>query len=151
MQREEIISRCWRELSPHLDALGFELVEVEYRRNGKQELLRIFLDQPEGITLDDCAAASRMISHVLDEADFISEAYMLEVSSPGIDRPVRKPEDFQRFINEPIKIQTLTPIEGRKRFGGVLRSYQDGLVAVDCGEQTYEIHIENIAKAKLDR
>src|SRR5690606_15462167 len=104
-----------------------------------------------GITLDDCADASRMLSPILDEADFIDGNYVLEVSSPGIARPIRKPHDFQRFIGMPVNVRTHAPVQGRRKFRGVLTAFADGMASVECDGSTYELHLENVHKANLDR
>jgi len=147
----EVVRRVWQLLEAPLESQGYELVEVEYGRHGRGGLLRLFVDKPDGITLDDCAAASRMAGALLDEADFIQGSYTLEVSSPGFERPLRKPADFERFAGERVKIRTHTLLAGRKKFSGVLLGLQDGLIAVDCDGKTYAIHIENLHKAHLDR
>jgi len=147
----EVVDRVWEEITPELNEQGYELVEVEYAQESHGRVLRLYIDKENGITLDDCQAASQLTSAILDKADFIVEHYMLEVSSPGYDRPVRKGVDFQRFAGERIRITLDSPIGGRKKFSGVLKGYQDGLVTVDCDGSPYEVHIENIRKANLVR
>ncbi|MCC6697718.1 MAG: ribosome maturation factor RimP [Candidatus Hydrogenedentes bacterium] len=151
VSKEDVIRRAWGELEPHLREQGFELVEVEFGQHGHLWILRLFLDKEGGITLDDCAAVSQVLNPVLDSINLIDGAYTLEVSSPGFDRPVRKPEDFDRFAGERIKIRTHLPVEGRKKFTGTLTGIAGDLVSVDCDGTVYSICIDNIQRANLDR
>jgi ribosome maturation factor RimP len=148
----ELVRRAWRALEPCLAEQGYELVEVEYARQGGSPLLRLYIDKAGGgITLDDCTAVSELLGPVLDAGDFISEHYLLEVSSPGIDRPLRKTADFERFAGEEIRLVAEAPSEGRKRFTGILRGIKDGSIEVECEGHGYQIHIENLKKANLNR
>ena len=151
MQKELIVRRAWEVLEPELKAIDVELVEVEFGREEVGDVLRLYIDHPEGVTLDRCVDVTRYVSPVLDKEDFISEAYNLEVSSPGIDRPIRKAADFARFEGEPVKLETVTPVSGRRRYKGRLAGFEDGLIAVDCDGTVHTVHIENIKRAKLDR
>ena len=126
-------------------------MEVEFGQQGHRRILRIYMDREGGVTLDDCAAVSQLLSPVLDASGFVEGAYVLEVSSPGIDRPIRKPQDFERHIGERIKVKAHTPVNGRRQFKGMLTGFRDGLLAIDCDGTWYEIHIENVLKANLDR
>ena len=151
MEQREIVRQVWEHLEPELSRQGYELVEVEYGRQGGSSVLRLFIDKEGGINIDDCAEVSRYVSPLLDVENYIADSYTLEVSSPGIERPIRKPEDFIRFAGEQIKLRTIAPVHGRKRFKGVLRGYADGLVSVEEDGETHNIHIENLKKALLDR
>jgi ribosome maturation factor RimP len=151
VSQDEILRRVWEELEPELQEQGYELIEVEYVFQMGRRVLRLFIDRDGGVTLDDCQAASRLAGAVLDMKDFIEEQYSLEVSSPGFDRPVRKPKDFERFAGEAIKVQVNVPIGGRKQFKGELKGFRDGLVLVECDGTPFEIHIENLKKAHLIR
>jgi len=148
---DEIVRQTWQRLEHEVAEQGYELVEVEFGQHGSRWVLRIYIDKEGGVTIDDCAAVSQFLSPLLDKLDFIEGSYVLEVSSPGIDRPLRKPEDFQRFVEEKVRVLTRTPVEGRKRFSGRLASLEDGLLTIDCGGKAYRIHIENVQKARLDR
>lgn len=149
--RNERIRTVWQELAPELAQHGFELVEVELDNYAGRKVLRLFIDKTGGVTLDDCTRVSHLLSPLLDLKDWFDGPYALEVSSPGIDRPIRKPEDFVRFMGEPVKLKTHEPVSGKKRFTGVLTGFQDGLVQVTCDETLYEVHLGNIKKANLDR
>lgn len=151
MAAGDIVRKAWQELEPEIAEQGYELIEVQFGRHGRGSLLRLFIDKDGGVTLDDCANVSQVVSAVLDKTDFVEGSYMLEVSSPGFDRPLRKPKDFERFTGEAIKLKTHEPVEGRKQFSGTLQGFRDGLVLVDCQGTQYEIHVENIQKANLDR
>ena len=151
MEASEVVRQAWVEFEPELAEQGYELVEVEYALHGGTAVLRFFVDKESGITVDDCASVSRFVSVLLDKNDFLRDRYTLEVSSPGIDRPLRKPADFDRFKGEKIVVKTVTPVEGRRRFKGLLSGYHDGLISLDDGGVERSIHIENVKKAKLDR
>lgn len=151
MHHDELVRRAWQELEPEVNAQGFELIEVELAQQGATPVLRLFIDREGGVTLDDCADVSKYISRFLDVIEFLEQRYSLEVSSPGIDRPVRKPVDFERFAGERVKLKTVAPIEGRRRFRGRLGGYSDGMIALELDDRNVQIHLENIQKAQLDR
>ncbi|MBX7257155.1 MAG: ribosome maturation factor RimP [Candidatus Hydrogenedentes bacterium] len=147
----EIHERAWKTLEPELAQQGYELVEVEVAGGSGRSILRVFIDKEKGITLDDCAAVSQFLGPLLDKEELISGSYVLEVSSPGFDRPVRKPADFGRFAGERIKVKTHLPVEGRKRFAGTLRGFENGAVLVESEGILHRIQIENVHKANLVR
>lgn len=147
----DVVKLAWTELEPHLEACGFELVEVEYLFQGGRPVLRIYLDREGGVTLDQCAEASRLIGPLLDTADFVDSAYVLEVSSPGIERPVRKPADFERFAGETVRVTTHASVAGRKRFKGAIGGLEDGMVRLAMDDDSVSIHLDNIKTAKLVR
>jgi len=151
VSREELVRRFWSVFEPEILEQGYELVEVELTGDSGVRILRAYIDKPGGILHEDCAAVSQLLNPLLDADNFISENYILEVSSPGIDRPVRKPEDFVRFAGESITVVTHSPIDGRKKFSGILRGFDDGLIQVDCAGTLYSIHAENLRKANLNR
>lgn len=151
MDHSELIGRLWARFEPELAEQGYELVELEIEGDGGGRVLRFYIDGPAGVTLDDCAAASELVSPMLDAEDVIRGRYMLEVSSPGIDRPIRKPADFERFTGEPVRVLAQEPVNGRRRFKGLLGGLRDGLVEVDCGDAVHRIHLENVKRVRLDR
>jgi len=136
-------------LEPGIRALGFELVDVEFARAGGQGVLRIYIDHPQGITVDHCAAVSRQVSAVLDVEDPIPEAYVLEVSSPGLDRPLVKREDFERYAGETIKVRLHEGIAGRRNFKGTLVGLDGDQVLVDVDAERYRLPLGNIERARL--
>ena len=103
---------------------GLELVEVEFRGGGKSRMLRIFIDKPGGVTHEDCANLSREVGTILDVEDVVPGSYMLEVSSPGLDRKLSRPADFERFTGSRVKIMTREPVNGNRHFDGRLQSFQ---------------------------
>lgn len=151
MGRDEIVRRSWDEFERPLRESGYELVEVEYTAQGRTPILRVYIDKRGGITLEDCTAASQLLNPLMDAADFMPGQYLLEVSSPGIDRPLRKPEDFERFVGEEVRVSTTVPTDGRRNFKGVITGCRDGLILLDCAGRSVEIHIENLKKANLNR
>jgi ribosome maturation factor RimP len=151
VETSEVIRRAWSEFGPLLGAAGFELIEAETAAMGGQPVLRLYIDREGGVTLDDCVAAAKLVNPVLDTSEWFEGRFMLEMSSPGIDRPLRKPEHFAAFAGERIKLQTLAPVLGRKRFTGVLKGFSDGMVAMACDGQDMLIHIDHVKKASLDR
>lgn len=152
MDGSQIVRQAWLVLEPQLEELGYELVEVEYAGSHSGMALRIYVDKPGiGITLEDCTKISRVLSPVLDLEDFIPGEYMLEVSSPGIDRPLRKVADFARFAGEEIQLLAHAPVEGRKRFEGILTGIADDMIGLECDGHEFHIHLENLKRAKLNR
>lgn len=111
--------------------LGFELYDVEYKKEGSEWYLRIFIDKPEGVGVDDCEKYSRFISPVLDEEDPISDNYILEISSPGMFRKLHRPEHFARYMGEEVEVKLYKASEGRKKFNGKLKGYENGNVTVE--------------------
>lgn len=136
-------------LEPSITALGFELVAVELVGSGSDRILRVYIDHPAGITVDNCADVSRQVSAVLDVEDPIPGAYVLEVSSPGLDRPLVKAGDFERFTGSLVKVKTREAVLGRKNFTGLLSEAAGDNVVVEVDGEPYEISLANIDKARL--
>lgn len=152
MSVNEITRKAWEIFEPELAGLGYELIEVEFARQDASRVLRVYIDKEGGgITLDDCTAAAQLLSPLLDLNDFVGCEYLLEVSSPGFDRPLRKPGHFARYAGESVKVITHAPVSGRSRFTGTLLGYEDGLVLLEVDGQSVSIHSENLKKAKLNR
>jgi len=141
---------------PILESLGMELVDIEFARAGRDGVLRLFIDKEGGITLDDCADVSRELSAILDVEDVIPGHYSLEVSSPGLDRPLKTLADYERFAGRLVKVRTFEalPDDGgtkRKVFIGRLEGLVDGNVAVKLTEgQSASIPLDKVAKANLE-
>ena len=137
MSKKEIYEQKAEDLvTPIVEKYGFELVDVEYVKEGGNFYLRAYVDKPGGITVEDCETVSREFSDKLDEADFIDEAYIMEVSSPGLGRPLKKEKDFKRSMGEEVEIRTYRPINREKEFYGVLTAYDENSVTIDCeGEE----------------
>ena len=116
---------------PILERLSFELVDVEYVKEAGNWYLRGYIDKPGGITVNDCEAISRAFSDELDRDDFIEDSYIMEISSPGLDRPLKKEKDFIRSMGKLVEIRTYRPVEKQKEFCGVLHAYDDNSVTID--------------------
>lgn len=134
---------------PLLLDMGMELVEVQFRREGHGWVLRFFIDKEGGVTIDDCAAVSREVSAYLEVEDLISHAYHLEVSSPGLERPLKKKADFIRFAGRLARIKLRDPLEGQKVLVGTLLGLEGDTVVLALEMETVRIDLENISKARL--
>ena len=119
-KREDYEHRAEALLQPIVEQFGFELVDVEYVKEGGTWYLRGYVDKPGGITINDCEAVSRQFSDRMDEEDFIPDSYVMEISSPGLDRPLKKPKDFERSIGKEVEIRTYRPVDHCKEFVGTL-------------------------------
>jgi ribosome maturation factor RimP len=136
-------------LEPTVGALGYELVDIEFASAGGGGLLRVYIDAPQGITLEDCERVSHGLSAALDAEDPIPGAYRLEVSSPGLDRVLRKREHYERFIGSRIRVELAEPREGRRRFTGALVEVPGETIAMDVDGRRFELPIRAIRKARL--
>ena len=137
-------------LNPIIERHGFELVDVEYVKEGSQWFLRVYIDKPGGITVDDCEIVSREFSDILDEKDYIEDSYIFEVSSPGLGRPLKKEKDFIRSMGEEVEIRTYRAIDRQKEFVGILKAFDKDTVTIeyeDGEEQVFEKN--NIALIRL--
>lgn len=133
-------------LEPTIVGLGYELVDLEMSNRGR--LLRVFIDKPDGIAVEDCVLVSDQVSRLLAvELDFDYDR--LEVSSPGLDRPLKKEADFQRFSGEKAQIKLRVPLNGRKNFVGVLRSVAAGVLSLEVDGALVDIELANLDKARL--
>ena len=136
-------------IDPVIDSMGYELLGIEYGDQGRGQLLRVYIDSDEGINLDDCAAVSHRVSALLDVADIVAGHYDLEVSSPGLDRPLFSEAHFERYLSHKVKIVMAIPQLGRKRFTGVLKNISDGIVEVEVDNEIYDLPFAEIASARL--
>jgi ribosome maturation factor RimP len=148
-------------------SLGLEVVDLELRGGGKARMLRIFIDKPQGVTHEDCATLSREVSTILDVEDAVSGgSYVLEVSSPGLDRKLSRPADFERFQGSRVKLTTRMPVNGNRHFEGRLEHFESGKLTLDLAEarrkhrpkqnaggspgtQKLELELANVEKANL--
>lgn len=137
-------------LTPLIEQEGGEVVDMQWRREGHRWMLRLFLDKPKGLTLDDCEYFSNRIGAFLDEKDCISESYVLEISSPGLDRVIKKDKDFERFAGKPVKVKLKLPENGSRRFSGVLKGLVDGKVAVQVGPDLKTWERASLDELRLD-
>jgi ribosome maturation factor RimP len=147
---EAVIESVRATALPVLEELGLELVEVQYRREQNGWILRLVIDKQEGITLDDCAVVSREISQLLDIEDFIGQAYNLEVTSPGLDRPLKSIAEFERFVGRKAKIKTIEPIDGKRvLIGTINRTFGESIV-LEVGAEEVTIPFSQVTKARLE-
>ena len=128
---------------------GCELWDVEYVREAGSWYLRLYIDKKEGVNITDCEAISRKVSDLLDEVDPIPASYTFEVCSAGIERPLKRPGDFEKFMGADILLKTYSPRNGRKEFPGVLAGYDDGAVTVTVGKETLRFEKQEIALVRL--
>ncbi len=139
-------------LTPVINDLGYEVWDVEYVREAAEWFLRITIDSPEGIDIDDCEKVHRAIDPVLDEADPIEDSYRLEVSSPGLERDIRTDEHFAACIGEKIVCKLFTKLDGKKEYTGILKSYEDKQIILDTeeGEKTIERKLASKVRTVFD-
>ncbi|KUO66058.1 MAG: ribosome maturation factor RimP [Gracilibacter sp. BRH_c7a] len=146
---KNLVMKARQLLEPQVTELGLELVDVEYVKEGTHWFLRIYIDKEGGVDIDDCAAVSQRVSESLDNENIISQAYMLEVSSPGIERPLRKKEDYEKFKGELVSVNSTTEIEGYSRFTGILKGLIDDKVVLEYNKKEIAIPIELVERAHL--
>jgi len=149
MERQEVIKKVWELAEPVILSLGLELVDVEFQREPRGWVLRLYIDKPGGVTLGDCVQVSEILSDLLDAKDFIHHQYHLEVSSPGVDRPLRRREDFSKFAGDKVKIQLKEALEGRKNFTGLLRGIEGEEVLVEIDGKVWRLPYGKIKKANI--
>ena len=145
---KNIASRVRTLLTPTAETLGYAIWDVEYVKEGAEMVLRITIDKPEGITIDDCEAMHRAIDPILDEADPIENAYRLEVSSPGLERELSRPEHFASAIGESVEVRLFAPLDGRRTVTGTLVGADDGSVTVEENGQNVVLPKSAVAKVK---
>jgi ribosome maturation factor RimP len=145
---------------PYVRDAGFDLIEVQYGREPMGWVVRLYIDNPvaagtgpmpgqSSVHLDDCERVSRDVSAALDVADVVPHAYQLEVSSPGLDRPLRRERDFARFVGESTRIRLIEGVDGRRNFSGTIQAAKDGRVEIACDGRSYVLPIDDIARANL--
>jgi len=136
-------------IDPVITNMGYELLGIEYGDQGRGALLRIYIDHDDGIKLDDCVAVSRRVSAILDVEDLIAGHYDLEVSSPGLDRPLFSEEQYKRYLSHKVKIVMAIPQMGRKRFTGILKGIAEGIVEIEVDNEIYDLPYAEIASGRL--
>lgn len=147
---KEIINRAKDIAASILLNEGMELVEIEYRREAKGWVLRLYIDKEGGVSIDDCTHISQEVGRSLDVEDFISAPYTLEVSSPGLTRPLRSEKDFAKYRNHLIRVRTFDPIENRRRFKGRLLGISENQIEIEVDGGIIRIPLANVAKANLE-
>lgn len=151
-RKEEILDKVRALAAPLAQQEGLELVDVEFGGGGGRQTLRLYIDKPGGVSLDDCTAVSRSVSAALDVEDPLQGAYDLEVSSPGLDRPLRTPEHFQKFAGEKARLKTYGPLpecENRKTFVGTLKGFENDAVVIDVDGKLFSVPLAQVSKANL--
>ncbi len=144
-----VIDQLNQLIEPAVEAVGFEFVGLEYVVQGRQSVLRIFIDSEQGINVDDCAIVSRQVSAILDVEDPISGHYNLEVSSPGMDRPLFKLEHFEKYVGEEIKLRSHAPVDGRRNFRGFITGVEGENIILSVEGKTFQIKHGNVDKANV--
>jgi len=139
----------WELLEPVVEGMGYELVEIEFNSHPKNKVLRLYIDKEEGILIEDCSEVSRQVSALIDVEDPISGFFNLEVSSPGLDRPLRKLEDYERFKDEMVKIKTSMPQDGQRNFKGQIKAVDKDSVLIECEGKEVSLLVSAIEKARL--
>ncbi|MCZ8520015.1 MULTISPECIES: ribosome maturation factor RimP [Paenibacillus] len=134
---------------PFVDDNGFELVDIEYVKEGGNWFLRVYLDKEGGIDIDDCTRVTEYLSAKLDEKDPIPDAYFLEISSPGAERPLKKTQDYHKAVGEHVFVTTYEPVNGLKEFEGTLVSFDEETVVVSIGKKVHSIPFAKVASARL--
>lgn len=141
-------------IEPIVASNNFEVVDIQYLSEGGRWVVRVFIDSPEGrpVTINDCAKISEVVGAALDSADIINKSYVLEVSSPGINRPLKKPKDFIRFKNALIRVSTFAPnADGQRNFKGRIVDFQNDMLTIALEDKkTISLNIKQIAKARLE-
>ncbi len=136
-------------IEPVLNEMGFELMDIEYLSENGRWILRIYADKPGGITLDECATVSREVADLIEIKDLIKQEYVLEVSSPGLNRPLRKEKDFLWAIGKKVKLKMFTQIDGRHRFKGVLKKFKEGNLYLEIDNHVFSLPFNDVEKANL--
>ncbi len=134
---------------PVVEQFGCELWDVEYVREGSERFLRLYIDKDGGVDIDDCEKIHRAMDPILDEQDPIPESYHFEVCSAGIERPLKRPGDFRKFMDSPILVKLYRPRNGLKEIPGILRGYEDGRVTVEAGKETITFEKSEVALVRL--
>lgn len=145
----KITEQVWQFAEPLVEECGCSLWDVEYVREGGEWFLRLYIDKEGGVDIDDCERVSRAVDPVLDEKDPIPESYRFEVCSAGLERQLKRPSDFERFLGSPILLKTYQPVNGSKEFPGILAGYEDGAVTVDMNGTSRTFSKAEIALVRL--
>lgn len=146
---EELVGRVTKLAAPYLEDNGIELVEITYRREQGGMTLRLLVDTPEGIKIAECEGLNNYLSEILDKEDFIDEHYVIEVSSPGLDRPMKSDRDFERSLGKDIEVTTYVPVDGRKTHDGLFIGMDKENIVIESSGVSTVIPLKSIALARL--
>lgn len=146
-----VVGRVWQIAEPLVTEYGMEIVDIDYRREGRGSVLRFYLDREEGgVTIDELATMSRRLGHLIEAQEVVPGRYLLEVSSPGVNRRLRQPAHFRRYIGKRVRVRTLERSDGRRSFIGPLRTVEDGGITIATAEGDLFISFESIAQANYE-
>ncbi len=149
MTRKEIEARTEELLTPIAEDNGVYVYDVEYVKEGSDMYLRAYIDKEGGVTIDDCEAVSRVLNEKLDEKDYIDEAYILEVSSPGLGRKLSKDRHFLNSIGQEIELKCYKSVDGQKEYTGILTGYDNGVITIDTGSGTKDFGKAEVSSVRL--
>lgn len=148
---EDLIGRVTELVTPILEEEGLELVEVEFKRGAKRSFLRLFIDKPGGVTIDDCSTVSNQLGDLLDIEDLIPHRYILEVSSPGAERPLKGPADYKRFLGRLVKVTLKEPHQGQRLYTGRLIEFSEGRATLESSVGVLvTVGLDEIERARLE-
>jgi ribosome maturation factor RimP len=147
MRRDQ--THLWELFEPVVKGMGFDLIEIEHFPNPKHGVLRLYIDKEGGVNVDDCSTVSRQISALIDVEDPVSGQFNLEISSPGVDRPLRRLVDFQRFAGSLVKLKTVMPLEGQRNFKGRLLEASEETVVIETDDEEISLPMTAIDKARI--
>lgn len=139
----------WELFEPVVTGMGYELIEIEHFPSLKHGVLRLYIDKEGGVTIDDCSDVSQQISALIDVEDPVKGQFNLEISSPGMDRPLRRLKDFQRFTGSKVKLKTGVPLDGQRNFTGRLLSADDNYVVIETDTEEISIPMDALDKARI--
>jgi len=148
MSKLSIAQRVEEMVMPIVESSGYELVDVEYVKEGQSWYLRLYIDKEGGITIEDCETISEKTNHLLDEADIISGSYFFEVSSPGLERPLKKDKEFEKYKGETVEVKLYHPINKKSSFEGELIGLLDGKVVINCSNEVMEFNRAEVSLVK---
>lgn len=153
MPKERVTDIVEKMALPILHEAGLELVDVEYKKEGSNWFLRVYIDKPGGVDIDDCSRVSEHLSDELDAVDPVPTAYFLEVSSPGAERPLKKPSDFEKTLGQYVHVNLYEPISGQKNFEGMLTAFEQDTLEIEYDrkgvKQTVQVPLNKVASARL--
>ncbi|MBD5517973.1 MAG: ribosome maturation factor RimP [Lachnospiraceae bacterium] len=148
-KRETYEEKTEQLLAPIVEQYAVEIYDVEYVKEGKEYYLRVYIDKPEGVNIQDCENVSRALSDRLDEEDYIPDAYILEVSSPGLGRTLKKDRHLEKSLGEAVELKAYKPIDGQKEFAGILKAFDAGTITIEEDGVTHTFERQDIATVRL--
>ncbi|MFO8088466.1 MAG: ribosome maturation factor RimP [Desulfatiglandaceae bacterium] len=146
---ERVTGRVTALVEPVIEEMGFELVDVEFLTDRGRKVLRIYVDAEGGITLDECVEVSREVGTLIDLEDVVSDQYVLEVSSPGLDRPLKKEKDFAAAVGRKVKVKMKKPVEQRRNFTGILKSFENDVITLQFDNHIVDLPLKEVESARI--